>query len=93
MKAKEFLTISEEDIIYEIPEDDDQIIAEIASHYKKNEKIIDGLNDLNDDITEILAINPNTALKFLIHFPLLVSTCLSPFSLYIIVNDDHFNEF
>src|SRR6266516_1396436 len=63
MKAKEFLTISEEDIIYEIPEDDDQIIAEIASHYKKNEEIIDGLNDLNDDSTEILAVNPNTALK------------------------------
>ena len=63
MKAKEFLTISEEDIIYEIPEDDDQIIAEIASYYKKNEEIIDGLNDLNDDSTEILAINPNTALK------------------------------
>lgn len=63
MQAKEFLTISEEDIIYEIPEDDDQIIAEIASHYKKNDEIIDNSNDLNDDSIEILAVNPNTALK------------------------------
>ena len=64
MDVKELLNIPEENIIYEIPEDD-QIVAELIEIFKK--KPDENTNDLNeiDDSTEIETVKPSVALKCL----------------------------
>ena len=63
MKVKEFLTISKEDDIYEILEDD-QIIIELVNTFKSNRNGIENLDDM-DDSTEVLTVSINVALKSL----------------------------
>src|SRR6266540_3263128 len=63
MKVKEFLTISEEDDVYEILEDD-QIITELVNTFKSNRNGIKNLDNM-DDSTEVLTVNINIALKSL----------------------------
>jgi hypothetical protein len=62
MKAKEFLSIPEEDIVYELP-DDDKIIEELVNMFKTSDE--DSINnpDEADDSSEIAAIDANTALQ------------------------------
>ena len=63
MKVKEFLTISKEDDIYEILEDD-QIITELVNTFKSNRNGIENLDDM-DDSTEVLTVSINVILKSL----------------------------
>jgi hypothetical protein len=63
MQMKEFLTIPEEDITYEVLEDD-QIIAELVNIFKSGENNINDLDEM-DDSTEIPIINTNVAFKSL----------------------------
>jgi hypothetical protein len=63
MKVKEFLTIPEEDNVYEILEDD-QIITELVNTFKSNRDGIDNLDDM-DDSTEVPTVSINVALKSL----------------------------
>jgi len=63
MKVKEFFTISEEDDVYEILEDD-QIITELVNTFKSNRNGIKNLDDM-DDSTEVLTVSINVALKSL----------------------------
>jgi hypothetical protein len=63
MQMKEFLTIPEEDIIYEVLEDD-QIIAELVNIFKSGENNINDLDEM-DDSTEIPIISTNVAFKSL----------------------------
>ena len=60
---KEFLTIPEEDITYEVLEDD-QIIAELVNIFKSGENNINDLDEM-DDSTEIPIISTNVAFKSL----------------------------
>ena len=64
MHVKEFLNFSDENIVYEIL-DDDQIIAELVNIFKEkfNENIDD--SDKIDDSTETEVINTRVALKSL----------------------------
>ncbi|CAG8738018.1 13150_t:CDS:2 [Rhizophagus irregularis] len=59
MQLKEFLTIPEENIVYEISED--EIISELANIFKKNTNHPDEI----DDSTEAEIISINEALKCL----------------------------
>ncbi|PKB98089.1 hypothetical protein RhiirA5_431965 [Rhizophagus irregularis] len=64
MELKEFLNIPEENMVYEIL-DDDEIITEIVDNFKKkpNEKNInDDLDEINNNIEEEV-INFSVALK------------------------------
>jgi hypothetical protein len=63
MQMKEFLTIPEEDITYEVLEDD-QIIAELVNIFKSGENNINDLDEM-DDSTEIPIISTNVAFKSL----------------------------
>ena len=64
MKVEEFLTIPEEDIVFEVPEDD-QVIADLVNIFKKsNEQNINDIDEM-DDSTEISIISNNVALKSL----------------------------
>ncbi len=63
MKVKEFLTISEEDDVYEILEDD-QIITELVNTFKSNRNGIENLDNM-DDNTEVLTVSINVVLKSL----------------------------
>ena len=62
MQVNEFLFIPEEDIVYDIP-DDNQLIQEIAETYKED------INEVNaeemDDSTEIPIVSASSALKSL----------------------------
>jgi len=61
MLAEEFLTIPEEDIVYEIPEGD-QLITELVEMFKKSAN--ESPDDLDeDDSTEMVTIGTNVALK------------------------------
>ncbi len=64
MKVEEFLTIPEEDIVFEDLEDD-QIIADLINAFKKSDE--ENINDIDemDDSTEVPIINSNVALKSL----------------------------
>jgi len=64
MKVEEFLTIPEEDIVFEDLEDD-QIIADLINAFKKSDE--ENINDIDemDDSTEVSIINSNVALKSL----------------------------
>lgn len=64
MQAKEFLTIPEEDIVYEVPEGDN-MIEELVDMFKTSEE--ESINDPDeaDDSIEVAAINANTALQSL----------------------------
>jgi len=63
MEAKEFLTIQDENIVYEIPEDD-QIIAELIKIFKKKSNDDNDLDeDEMDDSTEVATVCTNVALK------------------------------
>ena len=61
MQIKEFLNIPEEDITYEIL-DDDQIIEELVDIFKKSDENTDDLDERDDGI-EIANISINVALK------------------------------
>ena len=62
MQVDDFLFIPEENIIYDIP-DDDQLIREIAEMFKED---IDESNaEEMDDSTEITTISASVALKSL----------------------------
>src|SRR5688572_29688105 len=63
MPAEEFLNIPEENIIYEIP-DDDQIITEFTEMFKKsaNENPAEDLDEMDDSI-ETVTVSTNVALK------------------------------
>src|SRR6266498_2680447 len=63
MKVKEFFTISEEDDVYEILEDD-QIITELVNTFKSNRNGIENLDDM-DDSTEVSTVSINVVLKSL----------------------------
>ena len=63
MKVKEFLTISEEDDVYEILEDD-QIITELVNTFKSNRNGIENLDNMDDSI-EVLTVSINVTLKSL----------------------------
>ena len=64
MKVEEFLTIPEEDVVFEVLEDD-QIIADLVNIFKKSEE--ENINDIDemDDSTEVPIISHNVALKSL----------------------------
>ena len=64
MKVEEFLTIPEEDIVFEILEDE-QVIADLVNTFKRSNK--ENTNDLDemDDSSEVPIININVALKSL----------------------------
>ena len=62
MEAEELLNNPEENIIYEISEDSNQIIAELIEIFNKNLSN-DNANDLDDDSTEMETISINVALK------------------------------
>jgi hypothetical protein len=62
MKAKEFLTIPEEDIVYEVPEGDN-MIEELVDMFKTSEEESVNNPDEADDSIEIAPINANTALQ------------------------------
>ena len=64
MKVEEFLTIPEEDTVFEVLEDD-QIIEDLVNIFKKFDK--ENVNDIDemDDSTEIPIINNNITLKSL----------------------------
>ena len=62
MQVDDFLFIPEENIIYDIP-DDDQLIREIAEMFK--EDIDEGNAEEMDDSTEITTISASAALKSL----------------------------
>lgn len=61
MGAKEFLSIPEEDIVYEVPDD----ITDFIEIFKKQSE--ENTNDLDemDDSTEVITISTNVALKSL----------------------------
>jgi hypothetical protein len=59
MEVEEFLAVPEEDVVYEIS-DDDQIITELADIFKEENS--NNLDDA-DDSTEIAAISASAALK------------------------------
>lgn len=65
MNINEFLTIPEEDIIYELP-NNDQMITELVNMFKKTdvEEGIDNLDEV-DDSTEPAIISVNVAIKSL----------------------------
>src|SRR6266498_4872384 len=64
MKVEEFLTIPDEDIVFEVLEDD-QIIADLINTFKRsNEENIDNIDEM-DDSTEVPIISNNVALKSL----------------------------
>jgi len=64
MKVEEFLTIPDEDIVFEVLEDD-QIIADLINTFKKsNKENIDNIDEM-DDSTEVLIISNNVVLKSL----------------------------
>src|SRR6266542_7137501 len=63
MRVNEFLNIPEEDIIYEISEDD-QIIMELVDIFKKSNENTDDLDEM-DDSDEIVTISTNVVLKSL----------------------------
>jgi hypothetical protein len=60
MPAEEFLTIPDEDIVYEIPEDD-HIVTELIEIFKKSAN--ESPDDLDDDSTETVTISTNVALE------------------------------
>ena len=62
MKVEEFLTIPEEDIVFEILEDE-QVIADLVNTFKRSNE--ENTNDLDemDDSSEVPIININVALK------------------------------
>ena len=64
MKVEEFLTIPEEDVVFEVLEDD-QIIVDLVNIFKKSEE--ENINDIDemDDSTEVPIISHNVALKSL----------------------------
>ena len=62
MQVDDFLFIPEENIMYDIP-DDDQLIREIAEMFKKD--IGEGNAEEMDDSTEITTISASVALKSL----------------------------
>ena len=62
MQVDEFLYMPEENIVYDIP-DDDQLIREIAEMFKKD--IDEGNVEEMDDSTEITIISASSALKSL----------------------------
>ena len=64
MKVKEFLTIPEEDTVFEVLKDD-QIIKDLVNIFKKsNEENVNDIDEM-DDSTEIPIISNNVALKSL----------------------------
>jgi len=63
MEVKEFLTISEEDIIYEVLEDD-QIITELVDIFKSNRDGIENLDNIDDSI-EVPTVSIKVTLKSL----------------------------
>ncbi|EXX66971.1 CENP-B homolog protein 2-like [Rhizophagus irregularis DAOM 181602=DAOM 197198] len=63
MRVKEFLNIPEEDITYEIFEDD-QIIMELIDIFKNSYENTEDLDKINDN-DEIVTISTNIALKSL----------------------------
>ena len=63
MRVNEFLNIPEEDIIYEIFEDD-QIIMELVDIFKTPNENTDDLDEM-DDSDEVVTISTNVALKSL----------------------------
>ena len=65
MQIEEFLTIPEEDVVYEIPKED-QIITELVETFKKRSDEETSENpDEADDSAEIAIISPSAALKSL----------------------------
>lgn len=62
MQVDEFLFMPEENIVYDIP-DDDQLIREIAEMFKKD--VDEGNVEEMDDSTEITIISASSALKSL----------------------------
>ena len=62
IKVEEFFTISEEDIVFEILEDE-QVIADLVNTFKRSNK--ENTNDLDemDDSSEVSVVNINVALK------------------------------
>ena len=62
MQVNEFLFMPEENIVYDIP-DDDQLIREITEMFKKD--IDEGDVEEMDDSTEITIISASSALKSL----------------------------
>ncbi|EXX64301.1 hypothetical protein RirG_144050 [Rhizophagus irregularis DAOM 197198w] len=63
MRVKEFLNIPEEDITYEIFEDE-QIITELINIFKNSYENTEDLDEI-DDSDEIVTISTNIALKSL----------------------------
>ncbi|CAB5387168.1 unnamed protein product [Rhizophagus irregularis] len=64
MDAEEFLNIPEENIVYEIPEDN-QIITELVEMFKKkSDENTDDLDEM-DDSTEVVPVSIKVALKSL----------------------------
>jgi len=64
MKVEEFLTIPEEDVVFEVLEDD-QIIADLVSVFKKSDEVsIDNIDEMDDSV-EVPIISSNVALKSL----------------------------
>ena len=62
MQVNEFLFIPEEDVVYDLP-DDDQLIREIAETFKED---IDEVNaEEMDDSTEVTIVSASSALKSL----------------------------
>jgi hypothetical protein len=64
MEAEEFLNISEENIIYEIPEDD-RIITELVEIFnKKSDLNTDNIDEIDDSV-EVIPVGTKVALKSL----------------------------
>lgn len=63
MQAEEFLNIPEEDVVYEVPKDD-QVIEELIYLFKNTDKEDMDLDEM-DDSDEIPIISPNAAIASL----------------------------
>ena len=61
MEIEEFLTLPDENIVYQLPEND-QIIVDLANTFRRREGETKN-SDEDDDSTEILIISTSTALR------------------------------
>ena len=66
MPADEFLNNPEEEMVYEVPDDDDKIIEGLVEIFKKQPEVsIEDIEDDKDDSIEPVVISANEASKSL----------------------------
>lgn len=65
MSADEILNNSEEEVVYEVPDDDNEIIEGLVEIFKKQSEVPEDIEDDKDDSIEPVVINVDEALKSL----------------------------